>query len=172
MGFKVILARDGAGGIGQNGKLPWRLPMDMRRFKEITLGRGQWANVVIMGRVTFESIGRVLPGRVNIVISRTTPPTPLPVSPHLPIFTESFESALEIAYNMRPTDIFVIGGQQVYKEALSHKDCDALHVTTIMHKFNTDRAVDLTGWELASIVQTGTDGGFEFDYSIWKRAYK
>ena len=69
--FSIVVAIDRAGGIGREGKLPWNLPADMARFKEITQGEG--GNAVIMGRKTWDSIPekfQPLPGRLNVVLTR------------------------------------------------------------------------------------------------------
>jgi len=101
----AAVARDGA--IGKGGELPWRLPEDLKRFKAITTG-----HAVIMGRKTFASIGRALPNRRNIVISRSTPDLPLGVE-----LAASLDQALSLA---RATDSepMIIGGGEIYAAAL------------------------------------------------------
>lgn len=108
----VIVAVSRNGVIGREGKLPWRLPSDMAHFKELTTGQ-----IVIMGRKTYESIPpkfRPLPERTNIVLSRT-----MTEPPHQEvILAQSLDEALE-RYSSEPTKkVFVIGGVEVYKEAL------------------------------------------------------
>lgn len=91
--------------IGRNGELPWRLPDDLRRFKALTTG-----GVVIMGRKTFESIGRALPNRRNFVVSRNPR--------YAAIGCEVFTS-LDAAFAAAGTDtVFVIGGGELYRLAL------------------------------------------------------
>lgn len=94
--------------IGNGGKIPWHLRDDFRRFKERTLG-----HAIIMGRKTHESIGRPLPGRTNIVITRDT-------NRDIPgcVVAGSLDEALEKAISIESDEIFVIGGGQVYAEAL------------------------------------------------------
>ncbi|MDD5416141.1 MAG: dihydrofolate reductase [Candidatus Daviesbacteria bacterium] len=98
--------------IGKNNKLIYRIPEDLNRFKKLTSG-----HVVIMGRKTFESIGYSLPNRTNIVITRD-----LNYSPANTIVTHSFEEAVKIAkekeYPPVGGEIFIIGGGQIYQEAL------------------------------------------------------
>jgi dihydrofolate reductase len=100
----AAVARNGV--IGRAGSIPWRLPGDLPRFKHITLG-----HPVIMGRMTWESLGRPLPGRRNLVISR---------SPGLALEgAEVFDSLPEaLAACSDAGEIFVIGGTQIYREAL------------------------------------------------------
>ncbi len=95
--------------IGQEGGMPWHLPADLRHFKAVTMGCP-----VIMGRRTFESIGRPLPGRTNIVISRSRPDLPDGV-----VRAGSLDEAIAIEPVGR---VMVIGGGQVYREALARAD--------------------------------------------------
>lgn len=104
----IIVAMDEHRGIGHHGRLPWRLASDLRRFKAITMGHH-----IIMGRKTYETIRRPLPGRTMILISR---------NPHY--FAEgcfivsSFEAALRLASERGETEAFVIGGGEIYTQAL------------------------------------------------------
>lgn len=90
--------------IGCNGQIPWNIPGDLQHFKELTMG-----HTVIMGRRTFASIGRPLPGRENIIVTSTLYEIPGC------IIVRSLAEALELASR---EIIFIIGGQQLYKEAL------------------------------------------------------
>lgn len=92
--------------IGRKGRLPWHLPADLRLFRELTTGQ-----TVIMGRETFVSIGRPLPNRRNLVVSRT-----LPATPGVEI-CRSFHEALQMAA-ADGTKTFVIGGEEIYRQAL------------------------------------------------------
>lgn len=105
--------------IGNGGKIPWHLQDDFRRFKERTLG-----HVIIMGRVTHESIGRPLPGRTNIVITRDT-------TREMPgcVVVGSLASALEVARSTETEEIFICGGGQIYAEALPQ--AERLYLTVI-----------------------------------------
>jgi dihydrofolate reductase len=93
--------------IGKDNTLLWKLPEDLRRFKELTLGHS-----VIMGRKTFESIGRALPDRRNVVVSRGEYST---------IGVEVFES-IEAAISSCDGDVFIIGGSEIYKQTISLAD--------------------------------------------------
>ncbi len=99
------MSRNGV--IGRAGGLPWRLPEDLRRFKALTMGKP-----IVMGRKTFDSIGRALPGRRNIVISRSAAAaTRSDVS-----FVASMSAALAVAGPVE--EIMVIGGSEIYRAAL------------------------------------------------------
>ena len=94
------------GVIGRRGSLPWRLSADLQRFKSITMG-----HPIVMGRKTHESIGRALPGRRNIVVSRNASS----ISPDCEHAT-SFENALEVAGDAQ--EVMIVGGALLYEAAL------------------------------------------------------
>lgn len=102
--------------IGAQNRLPWRAPADLARFKQLTMGKP-----IIMGRKTFESLGRVLPGRPHIVISRQQH-LPLPEQCHL---VHSLDEALAKARALSDAsgEIMVIGGADIYAQALAIADC-------------------------------------------------
>jgi dihydrofolate reductase len=106
--------------IGIDNKLPWHLPEDLKRFKALTLGKN-----IVMGRKTFESIGRPLPGRTNIVLSKS-----------------GFKAEGVVVYDSIPdiindySDIIVIGGEQIYKTFLLL--ADVLEITEIDKEFEGD----------------------------------
>ena len=92
--------------IGKNNQMPWHLPADLKHFKAVTLGKP-----VVMGRKTFDSIGRPLPGRRNIVISRSTPADPRGVE-----WVNSLSQALQLLQDC--SEVMVIGGAEIYRQAL------------------------------------------------------
>lgn len=112
----VAVARDGI--IGRDGALPWHLPEDLRHFKRLTRG-----HAIVMGRRTFESIGRPLPERRNLVVSRTLVAPP----PGVELFP-SLDAALAAARTTDP-EPFVIGGAALYAEALPR--ATTLHLTEV-----------------------------------------
>lgn len=103
LAFVVAVARNGA--IGMDGKLPWRIPEDMKHFKRVTLG-----HAVIMGRKTWESIGKPLVDRRNIVVSRSASIGGVEVA-------RSVDDALELAWQT-DEEPRVIGGGEIYRLAL------------------------------------------------------
>lgn len=129
------------GVIGRAGVLPWRLPDDMKRFRRITLGHH-----VLMGRLTFESIGRPLAGRVNVVLSRTPRELPQDVRG-----ARDLEDGLAIARRAGETEVFVIGGTSVYAEALPR--AHAIHLTRVHAEVEGDARfpeIDAAEWREAS----------------------
>ena len=105
--------------IGKENRLPWHLPQDLKRFRALTTG-----HAVIMGRKTFESIGKPLPGRKNIVITRNQDYAPQGVAR-----AASLDEALAIANSSGETEAFVIGGAEIYRIAMPR--ADRLYLTWI-----------------------------------------
>lgn len=141
--------------IGRDGALPWHLPDDMRRFRALTLG-----SAVLMGRKTFESIGRPLDGRTNLVASRT-------LSPNIDGVWIVRDVRYELA-NVVCGDVFVIGGAEVYREALPF--CTRAYVTRVHARTTGDALTrfpcDLSGWRVIESEKRRVDAchahAFEF----------
>ncbi len=102
--------------IGKDGRIPWKIPGEQKRFRELTTG-----NAVIMGRRTYEEIGRPLPDRLNIVVSRTKDFT----GENL-ITAPDLQTALQMAGDR---DVFISGGRQLYREAI--EIADVMYITEI-----------------------------------------
>jgi len=130
MKLSIIVAQAQNRVIGINNNLPWHLPEDLRYFKQVTMGKP-----IIMGRKTFDSIGRPLPGRTNIVITRDGSYQPEGVK-----VVNSLEAARELAENICTIDgcdeAMVIGGAQIYEQALSL--ADRLYLTQVHADVNGD----------------------------------
>jgi dihydrofolate reductase len=124
MNINLIVAIDEKNGIGKNNLLPWHLPADLKHFKTITTG-----HPIIMGRKTFDSIGKVLPNRRNIVISRQSGL----VIPGAELCT-SLNNAIELCKDEK--DVFVIGGAQIFEQALPL--ANVLFLTIIHEDFDAD----------------------------------
>ncbi len=110
--------------IGRQGKMPWHLPEELRLFRDLTIG-----HTVMMGRRTFESIGRPLPQRKNIVLSRTMEPTPGVV-----VCASLQKGLAEGAAHGKK--IFIIGGRQLYEEALGI--ADFMRISWIEQRYDGD----------------------------------
>nr|WP_295664504.1 dihydrofolate reductase [Polymorphobacter sp.] len=107
----LIVARADNGVIGRDGGLPWRIPADLRHFRRLTVGKP-----VVMGRRTFESIGKPLPGRHNIIMTRSRDWTAEGVTV-VPNLAEAVAAA-GLQQGARPDEIMIIGGVTVFAEAL------------------------------------------------------
>jgi dihydrofolate reductase len=108
--LSIIVAMSEDRVIGRNGKLPWHLPIDLKHFKSLTMG-----HAIIMGRKTFESIGKPLPGRTTIVLSRGNEIK----NPEV-LTARSIGEAVDLAPG--DAEVFVIGGSEVFREALERAD--------------------------------------------------
>ncbi len=113
-------------GIGYQNRLPWRLPSDLKRFKQLTMGHH-----MIMGRKTYESIGKPLPGRTTIVVTRN----PEYQADGCQV-VYSVAAALKMAEASGECEVFICGGNEIYREAL--KDTEWLYLTRIHAKFQVD----------------------------------
>jgi dihydrofolate reductase len=128
--------------IGRGNELPWHLPADLRHFKMLTFGKP-----VLMGRKTYESIGRALPGRTNIVLSRSAD-----FSPGDCLIVKTLEDA-RIAAGAQPA-LMVIGGAEIYRQCLPHSA--RIHLTLIHARIEGGDTV-FAGWRGPAWVQTSCE---------------
>jgi dihydrofolate reductase len=119
--------------IGRNGKLPWHFPEDLKHFKDVTMGCP-----VIMGRNTFEDIGRPLPGRKNIVV------TSRPLEHEHPdlVRVASLPEAMALVQSSRVAKAFFIGGERIFQDGL--RWATEVYLTRVTGKFDGDRFLDLS----------------------------
>lgn len=143
--FQVVVAATREMGIGKDGKLPWKLPSDMKFFKEVTMTTDEplKKNAVVMGRKTWESIPvqfRPLPGRLNVVLTRSGS-FDIATAENV-VICGSMNSALDLLaaspYSSSIEKVFVIGGAQVLREALDAPQCEAIHLTDIEANIDCD----------------------------------
>ena len=154
----VIAAVAANGIIGANGALPWRLPEDLRHFKRLTRG-----HAVIMGRKTWESIGQPLPDRMNVVVTRAAGYA----APGATV-VGSLPAALEQC--AAQSAVFVIGGAELYREALAF--ADTLYLTEIQRDFPGDTrfpAFDPKRWREAERVPQEAADGMRFAFVRYER---
>ncbi len=158
MTISIIVAVSENGAIGKNNELLWRLSEDLKFFKRRTSG-----HAIIMGRKTFDSIGKPLPNRLNIVISRST---------DLKIdgceIANSLEKAIEIAKNKSEKDeIFIIGGEKIYN--LSVNLVNKIYLTKVKIKIDGDAFFDISlfeKWKIVSKIDFKNDEKNEYDFEI------
>lgn len=137
MRLSAIVAMAANRVIGAGNRLPWRLPEDLARFKRLTMG-----HTLIMGRKTYESIGRPLPGRTFIVVTRQRDFAPPGVK-----VAHSVDEALALATG--DDEVFIAGGAELYAQTMER--LQRLYLTRIERDFPGDTSfpeVDLTGWRL------------------------
>lgn len=148
--------------IGKDNKLPWHLPDDLKYFKNLT-----WAMPILMGRKTFDSIGRPLPGRKSIVITRNKDWQHEGVD-----VVHSIEAAVEKAKGYGAKEIFVIGGAEIFKTSLPN--ANRIYLTRIHHPFDGDvffPAIDEKEWMLVSkrFCEKDAKNAYDHTYQVWER---
>ncbi len=124
--ISIIAAMDEKMGIGKNGKIPWHIPEDLKRFKQITTN-----HVVIMGRKTYQSIGTSLPNRVNIVVSKNQDFNPVGA-----MVVGSIPEAIDLAKKFEKDEIFIIGGSEMYFQTINL--ADKLYLTLVKGDYKAD----------------------------------
>ncbi len=148
MSITLVAAADLGRVIGKDNRLPWRLSADLKRFRLLTTGKG-----VIMGRLTFESIGRALPKRTNVVLSHDPN-----FRPDGCALASSLEQALSLASAVHP-EVMVIGGAQIYQATIAL--ADRIVLTIIHGNFDGDAHFPVVGnnsWVVVEQTQF-SDGG-------------
>lgn len=140
----AVVAMTPRGVIGRDGAMPWRLRQDLQRFKKLTMG-----GVLVMGRKTYESIGRPLPGRRTVVVSRNLdlafPGVELATSP---------EAALEMASG---DPVFVVGGAEIYRQLLPK--CDQIYLTRVLSGVEGDTHLQLDLSQFQTVEQYRVPAG-------------
>jgi len=155
----LVVAMDAARGIGVDNQLPWHLPEDLAHFKRVTLG-----NPIIMGRKTFESIGRPLPGRRNLVVSRN----PQWAHPGCEPAASIQDAVMRCAGS---PEVFVIGGAQIYQQALNL--ADRLLITEVDVDAQADtffETLDPAVWQCIKLEPAVSRTGLNYAIGEWVRA--
>ena len=155
----IVVAIDEAGGIGKENNLMWNIPSDLRRFKQITT-KEQFGinnninNIVVMGKRTYDSIGRELPDRVNVILSLKDKHS----------YSIKFEDVLDYNERFPEEEIFVIGGEQIYKQFLPY--ADKIYLTRVRGDFGADKFFyfDEDMYELTYRSGIQHENGYEFEF--------
>ena len=160
--LKILVAFDENRVIGKNNALIWHLPADLKRFKALTTG-----HVIIMGRKTFESIGRPLPNRTTIVISRQHD-----LQIDGVILAHSVEEAILKAKSLTREDIYIVGGAEIY--ALSLPVADQILVTQLHDIFEGDAffpEISPEMWDVTEKERGVTDeqNAYQYSYITYSR---
>ena len=149
----LIVAVADNGVIGNNNQLPWRISADLKYFKKVTLGKP-----IIMGRLTYESIGKPLPGRTNIVMTRDTTWQAEGVT-RASDLSEALAIANKIADASALEELMIIGGATIYREALPQ--ADRLYLTRVHTEVEGDAffpALDLREWLETPVEELAGEG--------------
>ena len=134
MNLSIIVAMSKNRVIGKDNKMPWHLSNDLKNFKKITIGK-----TIVMGRLTYDSIGKALPERKNIVLSRNL------IDSNVFIF-DNFEEVLD--FTKDEDEVFIIGGQDIYSQTIDK--VNKLYLTTIDANIEGDKyfpEIDISKWK-------------------------
>ncbi len=157
--ISLLVAHDENRVIGADNAMPWHIPEELQYFKEKTMGKG-----IIMGRKTFESIGRPLKGRLNLILTRNPD-----YSAEGTVAVNTLEEAIFRAESYAD-EVMIIGGAQIFEKAMPY--ADRLYVTVIEHSFEGDTFFPdySTGWKLVSeSAAHSTEDGISYVYCIYER---
>lgn len=158
--ISIIVAAAKNNIIGRDNTLIWHIPQDLKHFKKTTMGKP-----VIMGRKSYESIGKPLPGRRNIVISRNTGAV---INENGPYFFSSIEAAIEDAGKTETDEIFVIGGGEIYRQSLPL--ADRIYLTRVEKDYEGDAYFpDLNPHEWHTVSKDHHDGDPSFTFYVLDR---
>lgn len=160
--LSLLLAASENNVIGKDNQLPWHLPEDLKYFKNLT-----WGLPILMGRKTFDSIGKPLPGRKSIVVTRQQDWKQEGVE-----VVHSIEEAVQKAEDFGAKEIFVIGGAEIFKTALPL--ANRIYLTRIHHRFDGDvffPEISTDEWNLVSNRYCVAEGKnvYNHTYQIWER---
>jgi dihydrofolate reductase len=153
--ISIIVAAAQNGAIGSNNRLPWHLPDDLKRFKALSLGKP-----IVMGRRTFDSIGRPLPGRTNIVVSRQAG-----LALEGVLVVQSLDAALAAAGSV--PEIVVIGGAEIFRQVLP--STDTIHLTRVHALVVGDvffPELDPAQWREAAVEHHAADERHQYAFSF------
>jgi dihydrofolate reductase len=153
--ISIIVAAAQNGAIGSNNRLPWHLPDDLKRFKALSLGKP-----IVMGRRTFDSIGRPLPGRTNIVVSRQAG-----LALEGVLVVQSLDAALAAAGSV--PEIVVIGGAEIFRQVLPRTD--TIHLTRVHALVVGDvffPELDPAQWREAAVEHHAADERHQYAFSF------
>ncbi|MGY8771410.1 MAG: dihydrofolate reductase [Pirellulales bacterium] len=161
MKISLIVAQSENRVIGRNGDMPWRLSSDLKRFKSITMGHH-----IVMGRKTYESIGRLLPGRTTVIITRQAD-----YQVEGAVIADSLESAITKAAG--DDELFIVGGGQIYASSLTQ--ANKIYQTRVHTEINDGDTffpeVDWTHWNKIHSEDIAADekNDFETTFEVWQR---
>ncbi|MBD8014155.1 MULTISPECIES: dihydrofolate reductase [Planococcus] len=159
--ISLMVAHDPNRVIGIDNELPWHIPADLAYFKEHTIGKG-----IVMGRNTFESIGRPLPKRRNIVVTRSDDYQAEGVD-----VVHNLQDAVKLARETHE-EVMIIGGEQIFNSILD--EADRLYITLVHQEFEGDTYFPEYGreWKLVSESEQQISNDVPFSYQVYERRKK
>jgi dihydrofolate reductase len=162
--ISLIAAVDDKGGIGKNNRLPWHLPSDLKRFKQLTMGHH-----ILMGRKTYESISKALPGRIMLVVSHSQYKLTKDV-----VYQNSVTAAIAYAEANGENELFIIGGSEIFEQVIDI--ADRIYLTLV----HTDSSADVffpritnAEWQAITTLNAARHNGDELvtEFKILQRKY-
>lgn len=164
MKISIIAAVSENGVIGKDGEIPWYLPSDLKHFKELTTGHH-----IIMGRKTYESIGKPLPDRTNVIVTRQQDYKTEGVE-----VVHSLDAALELVERSGNTQCFIIGGGEIFRQAMDK--VNKIYLTRVHTKTEGDTyfpELDPLIWKEVSREQNLADekNPYPYDFVVYERTY-
>lgn len=157
----LLLAMDKNRGIGFENKLPWHLPRDMKFFKEKTTG-----HFMVMGRKTFDSLGKPLPNRTSIIITRQKE---YQSGYENVVVVHSLEEALTYCASKKQEEVFIVGGGEIFKQTLEKKLANKIYLTEVYGDFEADvffPEIRMEEWLLVSKEEFKADEKNKYDCSF------
>ena len=156
--ISLIVATAKNGVIGINNTLPWHLPEDLKRFRALTTGHH-----IVMGRKTYESLGRLLPNRVTVIVTRNKS-----YKIEGALVAHSLQDAIKLCKN--DDEVFIIGGAELYKDGL--QIAEKLYITEVDLEVQGDAFFPefvLSEWQETARATHESEQGLAFNYVIFKR---
>ena len=156
--LSIIVAVANANVIGINNTMPWHLPEDLKRFKALTMGHH-----IVMGRKTYESLGRLLPGRTTVIVTRN-----MDYAVECAIVAHRVEDALAACID--DEEVFLIGGAELYQQGITH--ADKIYMTEVHADFEGDAFLpnfDLSQWDEEARQAHMAENGLRFSYVTYVR---
>jgi dihydrofolate reductase len=162
--ISLIVAMDEKGGIGKNNELPWHISSDLKRFKQLTLNHH-----IAMGRKTFQTIGKPLPGRVTIVISRQKD-----YKPDGCVVVNTLDAAIKLADEKKETELFIIGGGEIFSQSIDI--ADKIYLTIVHADIAGDiifPKIDTSDWQvvLSESIRQEANDEYDSDFQILVRKH-
>lgn len=161
--ISLLFAMDRNHGIGYQNDLPWYIPEDLKYFKKVTMG-----HTIVMGRKTFDSIGKALPGRKNVILTRDQEY----VAPENTVVIHSIDELLKLNHKNQDEEFFVIGGAEIFKQILPWTD--KLYITFIDAEYNADTFFPKINWEEWKILSSKPgeqqqEAGVAYTFSVYEK---
>lgn len=159
MNTSVVVSVDSQNGIGVKNGLLFRISQDLKHFKKLTLG-----HPIIMGRKTFESIGQVLPGRQHIIVTRDPAYTTDYFNSDCHLAT-SIEQAISLAKTLDDHQVFIIGGGEIFSQAMKADLIDKIYLTKVVGDFHADTFFpDYSHFKIIDQSDPQTEGEYQFQF--------